>query len=407
MAFSALSMSHNNCSPCVEALCHYQQALPLLQASLHTEEDLASDGVFLTHFILLLYEIAAGEARGLSLWNQHISQLQRITLLRKHMYGNEPYTFIVWWVTSIDTHVVLSGMGDGSFCETMLRQNLLPTGIESETRYSPFSNELVPDLGALPSSLAFHRRIKVVAAELGLLTRDLREESRQLTPNQPSLVTIRHWQGRISTLQDTLRRAWNVQMPASVASGYCNQLLPVGARGIFEHVRHHPPHPAYPINLFSQSFALYRALLIYSHTSMYPTQRLHHPSHTIHEVSRSAGEILRLGREIVGSGHTERKFIVFPLFMAGFANRHKTERDEILALIKNMEVDSIGRNGVATRQLLEVVYERQDKRRGELRRERKREGLNAAADHSGEGAEDVDWVGMIAELGLQVVNCRL
>lgn len=243
MAFSALSMSHNNCSPCVQALCHYQQALPLLQASLHTEEDLASDGVFLTHFILLLYEIAAGEARGLSLWNQHISQLQRIILLRKLMYGNEPNTFIVWWVASIDTHVVLSGMGDGSFCETMLRQNLLPTGIESETRYSPFSNDLVPDLGALPSSLAFHRRIMVVAAELGLLTRDLREESRQLSPNQPSLDTIRHWQERISTLQDTLRRAWNVQMPASVASGYCNQLLPVGARGIFEHVRYPSPFP--------------------------------------------------------------------------------------------------------------------------------------------------------------------
>ena len=69
---------------------------------------------------------------------------------------------------------------------------------------------------------------------------------------------------------------------------------------------------------------------------------------------------------------------------------------ETLALMKTMEVDSVGRNGVAARRLLEIVFERQDRRREELRRD----GVDGVR-------EDVDWVDMIAELGLQVVNCRL
>ena len=218
MAFSGLSMAHKNSIPGVDALQHYQQALPLLQASIQSEEDLASDGVFLTHFILLLYEIAAGEPRGLSLWGQHISQLQRIILLRRDLHGTEPYTFIVWWVASIDAHVVLSGMGQGDFIEAMLRHRLLPTGIGSDSEQAPTRN-LPPsgDWGALPSSLAFHRRICVLAAEIALLTRDLRDEARRMLPHLPSSNTMNRWQQQIGVLQDTLRRTWNVQMPASVA----------------------------------------------------------------------------------------------------------------------------------------------------------------------------------------------
>ena len=129
---------------------------------------------------------------------------------------------------------------------------------------------------------------------------------------------------------------------------------------------------------------------------MYSMQRLVSPSSFIHEVSQCGGEILQLAREIVSHNHLERKFIVFPLFMSGFVSETQDERMEVLALMKKMEEDTVGRNGVAARQLLEIVYDRQDRRREELRRE----GVEG-------GREDVDWVSMIAELGLQVVNCRL
>ncbi|KAG8525405.1 uncharacterized protein KY384_009049 [Bacidia gigantensis] len=363
---------------------NFLPALPLLKASLHNEEDLASDGVFLTHFLLLLYEIAAGEVRGLSYWAQHVSQLLQITLLRRKLYSTEPYNFIVWWIANIDTHVVLTGMGGGDYVSAMLRYRLLPTGIGSDSQHTPQQNIMMSppgasDAGALPSSLSFHRRICILAAELALLTRELRSEARQMLPNTPGPETIQHWHTRIESIQDRLRRTWNVQMPASVASGYCNQLLPVGARGIFEH-----------------SFALYRSLLLYSHTAMYPTQSLYHHYQHIHEVAESAGLILKLGRDIVANGHMERKFIVFPLFMAGVVNQYPEEREELLGLLRKLEEDSIGRNMIATRQLLEIVYERrEDKQKARL-------GLRGEVERC-----DVDWVGMIGELGLQVVNCRL
>ena len=263
MAFCALSMSYKNGVANLDALQHYQQALPSLQSSLRSEQDLTSDGVFLTHFILLLYEvswsshvlipllsrlvntavqIAAGEPRTLSLWPQHIDQLLRITLLRREMYGHEPYSFIVWWIASIDTHVVLSGMGKGIFVETMLRHKILASGMNPQNPYhnndynspsrglgSPNGHE------ALPSALVFHRRISILAAELGLLARDIRAEEKQ-HPDDKSYAIMRSRHERIGVLRDTLRRAWNVQMPVAVADGYCNEILPVGARGVFEHV---------------------------------------------------------------------------------------------------------------------------------------------------------------------------
>lgn len=72
--------------------------------------------------------------------------------------------------------------------------------------------------------------------------------------------------------------------------------------------------------------------------------------------------------------------------MAGVVARREEERSEILGLVRRMEEDSVGRNLKAVRLLLEIVHERQE-----------RQG----------GGGGVDWVGLIGELGLQVVNCRL
>ena len=187
-------------------------------------------------------QIAACEPLRLSLWPQHIEQLLRITLLRREIYGYEPYSFIVWWLASIDTHVVLSGAGNGVFVETMLRHNILPSGIDPQNPYDTYDYN-TPSCGlaspkhyeALPSALAFHRRITILAAELGLLARDIRTEEKH-NPNDGSYATVKSRQERIGVLQDTLRRAWDVQVPVSVANGYCNEDLPIEARGIFEHV---------------------------------------------------------------------------------------------------------------------------------------------------------------------------
>lgn len=123
---------------------------------------------------------------------------------------------------------------------------------------------------------------------------------------------------------------------------------------------------------------------------MWPTQRLESGSPNHPKVSQYAREILQLGREIIDHGHLERKFIVFPLFMAGFVAESTADRDEALELLTALEQKTMGRVANASKVLLELVYKRQ------------KESLQR-----GENMLDVDWVQIVVEEGLQVVNCRL
>lgn len=57
MGLTALSMDNRGGAQNLDALQHYQLALPSLKNSLSISEDLSSDVVLLTHFVLLLYEV--------------------------------------------------------------------------------------------------------------------------------------------------------------------------------------------------------------------------------------------------------------------------------------------------------------------------------------------------------------
>jgi hypothetical protein len=57
MALAALSMARSKGSSNVNALEHYQQVIPALQAMVQSSQDSYSDGPFLTHTFLLLYEV--------------------------------------------------------------------------------------------------------------------------------------------------------------------------------------------------------------------------------------------------------------------------------------------------------------------------------------------------------------
>jgi hypothetical protein len=58
MAVAALSLAQKDSAARLDALQHYQQALPALQFILRSADDLYSDGGFLTHFMLLVYEVS-------------------------------------------------------------------------------------------------------------------------------------------------------------------------------------------------------------------------------------------------------------------------------------------------------------------------------------------------------------
>lgn len=57
MSVGSLSMYQQDGKERFDSLQHYSQTLPELQNSLRSEEDLASDGAFLTHFLMLVYEV--------------------------------------------------------------------------------------------------------------------------------------------------------------------------------------------------------------------------------------------------------------------------------------------------------------------------------------------------------------
>lgn len=57
MAVSALSLARRHRSKSVDALQYYYQTFPSLQNALRDTNDLCCDGLFLTHFLLLIYEV--------------------------------------------------------------------------------------------------------------------------------------------------------------------------------------------------------------------------------------------------------------------------------------------------------------------------------------------------------------
>ena len=59
MAVAALSKSHRDGVTNLEALQYYHLVTSALQSNLRSAQDLSSHGTFLTHFLLLLYEVSA------------------------------------------------------------------------------------------------------------------------------------------------------------------------------------------------------------------------------------------------------------------------------------------------------------------------------------------------------------
>ena len=57
MAVGSLAIFQKDGKERLDSLQYYSQTLPELQSSLKSEEDLASDGAFLTHFLLLIHEV--------------------------------------------------------------------------------------------------------------------------------------------------------------------------------------------------------------------------------------------------------------------------------------------------------------------------------------------------------------
>ena len=133
--------------------------------------------------------------------------------------------------------------------------------------------------------------------------------------------------------------------------------------------------------------------MIYSRTSMFPGQRripVANQQDILADTEYRVVSIITLVTTQLESGHLDRRYVIFPLFMAGFATTQPDAKIQALDIIKAFEGTGIGQNTYTTRRLLSALYEAQRR----------------TADAGGR-LEDVDWLTIARERSLIVVNCGL
>ena len=230
---------------------------------------------------------------------------------------------------------------------------------------------------SLPAILQLNYEVTILAVQLGLLAKELHRDATSLAFDSQDIgshqrhVDTKIRQRRVYELQEAFRHLWsspNIMIIAQQADA-----LPPRSRQSFDH-----------------ACALYRASLIYSHTSMWPSQRLDTGPDFDMEIAQCVSEVLRIGERLVRNQQFHLRFIVFPLFMAGAASADGNEKMLALELISSMEKESIGSNTTATRHALQIVYDQQTRR----------------FMHTGQSL-DVNWNKIMIEQGLQVVSFGL
>nr|POE48409.1 hypothetical protein CFP56_71039 [Quercus suber] len=387
-AVSALNLANIGMASLEEAMQHYQDALASWVDPTKAD-DLLSNGVFLRHFLLFIYDICvpmSPENGGAGMWAEHLRHLMQLAVKRHHRAGHEPLGYIVWTICELDMYAGIRGNGTCGFIRAMIDEGMLPElhqqipnpGLEAGTLY------LADEARIFPAILALNQQIVVKTAELAELRNSFHSThpAADLMPTSP--YHYAKWQASVSRAQTDLLSTWSmfyprILGPESVESG---SSLPPRVRFVFEH-----------------AFALFYAAVLYSRTSMFPKQRLlpiADERSIIADTERRCAGILTLAAANMLSDqerpdYYSRRRIVFPIFMAGIATSSPTTKRQALDLLKRLERHgAIGQNTCYTRQLLVAVAEAQER-----------------AQQQGMAVESVEWLNVAQEKGLNVVNCGL
>jgi hypothetical protein len=92
---------------------------------------------------------------------------------------------------------------------------------------------------------------------------------------------------------------------------------------------------------------------------MYPGQLSKSDAEAEKQVELCAREILQIAGMIIDHKRFEFRYILFPVFLAGFASKDTMEKSVAVELIRNLEKTSYGMSTKSTRKLLESVYQKQ------------------------------------------------
>ncbi|KAI9879921.1 MAG: hypothetical protein M1823_006786, partial [Watsoniomyces obsoletus] len=228
------------------------------------------------------------------------------------------------------------------------------------------------ELDTLPTILQLDYEVTVLAVRLALLSQEFRSDATFGTGGLKQRDRdTRLRRSRVFELQESLRQLWAT--PTVMLIGNNSDLLPFRSKRLCEH-----------------AYTLYRACIIYSHTSMWSTQRRDTSPDYDTEIAVASNQILQMASRILADGRLDCRFLVFPCFMAGYASTVGDMQMNALDLIGRMDRVSIGRNTAATKTALGKVYQKQNER----------------FMTTGQSL-DVDWMDVIGEQNMLIVNFGL
>ncbi|KAL3457772.1 hypothetical protein BJX64DRAFT_280365 [Aspergillus heterothallicus] len=363
MTLSALSLVRQGNSHYLDALQYYDQALPALQSSLQNCEDVLSDGLFLTHFLLLVYQITfAKPSNGSSLWSHHMSRLLQLTLLRQSVAERERYPLIIWLICQVDLYALLSGASNGEYVKAAAESHFLPEAEALLQQMGPEGSGMMyaEEYDVLLLIMRLHRESLKIAVRLGLFAAEMRRAK------QPQMELVYR---ELDGLRGAFRRQWTSHEIRFLIEGHGN--LPKRSQQCFQ-----------------QLSVLFHAALLFSYTSVWRGQSLSSGVEHDKEVQHHAEATLQLAERMIAHGQNSGPlFLTFPLFLSGVISLSSGLKMMALELLSNLGESELGYDAATTNSTLQVVCETQ-------------------AQHSREGGymQHVDWREVLANHGLRLVN---
>ncbi|TEY73369.1 hypothetical protein BOTCAL_0079g00270 [Botryotinia calthae] len=347
LALYSLSLSRSNQTPSLEALNRYDMVIAAMSSSVKNEEDAHCDGTLFTHYLLLLFDVAATGNYEFNLWEHHSSQILRILQLRQQAYGEEPHGFIIIYTLYIDMYALLTTTGTGSFSKTVIEQNMLPAPEDALTNRWLNMIFIPEEFLQMPDLLRMNRELAMIALEMARMGRRLKSEEKDLSMlrlevNIYRCRSMEHLQGLLAKFRDT----WSTFLETKTPEASWLREFAELPSGLFTCRTH--------ANL------LYRACKIYYNTSMYQGQSLIRTAEVEEELSSCAREIVLITKMMMDLGCLGSRFVVFPIFMAGMVSQVKEEKYSALDVLRRLEETSFGSNTRITRELLASIIEKQN-----------------------------------------------
>ncbi|OOF96931.1 hypothetical protein ASPCADRAFT_165160 [Aspergillus carbonarius ITEM 5010] len=328
MALSVLSLVRHGGGQHIDASYYYNQVASS-HGSLCGNEDFLSDAVYLTHFLLLIYEVVAANPGSSNLWSDHVSRLLHLTLLRQSIPRAERFPGVAWWVCHMDLYSLMGGAGTGEFVRAVLDNQLLLELQSLCYPVGPNGSPLIYADGSLPMIMRLYYDTFVLAIRIGLLAVETRGAKGSYLNDDLSSQ-----QQELKELRELLVRLWGHE-----EVGYLFQ--------------NQASFPLRSQNLLQQLAILFHTCLLFSSTSLWPGQRLEPGAASDEEVHHHAAQILQIVSAMIEKGREgDRRYTAFPIFLAGAVSPSSGLKMMALELLSNLEDHEIGYNAATTSNIL-------------------------------------------------------